>query len=102
LRQLSTFHLYDKATLSLPSFDENIFQIMMGTKQKVLDLEKISEETNIPLKISRIVSEINSTLEETSRYLENISRTRIRRIAFRKLANDTSSWQKEEEILQKI
>ncbi len=102
LRQLSTFHLYDKATLSLPSFDENIFQTMMGTKQKVLDLQSISEATNIPLKVSRIVSEANNSLEETNHYLENISRTRVRRIAFRKLASDTSSWEKEVEILKHL
>jgi molybdenum cofactor biosynthesis enzyme MoaA len=102
LRQLSTFHLYDKATLSLPSFDEAIFQSMMGTKQKVIDLERISKETDIPLKVSRIVNPENNTLAETEKYLEHIGKTRITRIAFRKLANDTSSWQKEEEILQKF
>ena len=102
LRQLSTFNLYDKATISLPSFNETTFQTMMGTKQKVLDLQGISEATNIPLKVSRIVSEMNNTWEETSDYLENISRTKIRRIAFRKLASDTSSWEKEVEILENL
>lgn len=102
LRQLATFNLYDKATLSVPSFDEAIFQTMMGTKQKVLDLQSIWEATNIPLKVSRIVSETNNTLKETSDYLENISKTRVRRIAFRKLASDTSLWKKEEKILEKL
>lgn len=102
LKQLSTFEMYDKCTLSLPSFSEDIFQIMMGTKQRVLNLKTISEQTSIALKVSRIVDNTNNTLKETNNYLEHISKTRIKRIAFRKIADDESSWENVIKILEAL
>lgn len=84
-REPSLLRLYDKCTLSIPSFDPDTFSELMGTKQKVLDLIKITENTSNPIKLSRIVTERNNTFDDTKLYLKMAMENNIKRIAFRKV-----------------
>lgn len=102
LKKLDVFNRYTKCTLSLPSFREDIFHIMMGTKQAVPDIKEISLQSGIPIKVSRIVSETNNSQAETSHFIETLSDTKISRVAFRKLAGDMSPWDDTIEQLEKL
>lgn len=92
LKRLDVFQRYTKCTLSLPSFNQEIFSIMMGTKQSVPNIQAISQSSSIPIKVSRIVDPTNDFIQETEHFLETLSRTKVTRVAFRKLAGDMSSW----------
>ena len=92
LKRLEEFHGYTKCTLSIPSFQKKIFRIMMWTVQSVPDITAIMQVSNIPIKVSRIVDETNNTLEDTHHYLETCSRIGVKRVVFRKLFGDLSSW----------
>lgn len=92
MKKLEQFNRYTKCTLSLPSFNKEVFEVMMGTKQQVPNIEAIFQNSDIPIKVSRIVNPTNNLLPETNHYLETIARTPVQRITFRKLAGDMSSW----------
>ena len=98
MKKLDLFQRYTKCTLSLPSFRQEIFEIMMGTKQKVPDIPTISDHSDIPVKVSRIVDMTNDFSAETEHFLETLATTKVTRVAFRKLAWDMNSW--ENTILQ--
>ena len=92
LKKIDEFNMYNKATISLPSFNEKIFQIMMWTKLKVPNMKTISESSDIPIKISRIVNSINNSPDETSHFLDTLLESNISRVVFRKLFWDMTSW----------
>ncbi len=85
LRRPEDFHEYTKCTISIPSFQKRIFRIMMGTVQSVPDIATIMRDSDIPIKLSRIVDATNDTLEDTSHYLEYVVRAGVKRVVFRKL-----------------
>lgn len=101
-REPSLLRLYDKCTLSIPSFDPDTFSELMGTKQKVLDLIKITENTSNPIKLSRIVTERNNTFDDTKLYLKMAMENNIKRIAFRKVFWEFFSWHKTIDFLEKM
>jgi hypothetical protein len=86
MKKLDIFNRYTKCTLSLPSFRQEIFEIMMGTRQAVPDIQAISVNTDITIKVSRIVDMTNDFSEETEHFLETLASTKVTRVAFRKLA----------------
>ncbi len=101
-RKITEFNRYSKATLSIPSFSKEIFEIMMGTRQSVPDIIHISNLTDIPLKISRIVDINNNHIKETESFINTLSKARTKRVAFRKLFWDLSSWNSTIEQLESI
>lgn len=60
----STWNDYDKASISLPSFDPVIYEKMMGSKD-VPDLEKIIDSTSMPIKINVVLSPFLTDLPAT-------------------------------------
>jgi MoaA/NifB/PqqE/SkfB family radical SAM enzyme len=58
LRRMATFNRYDRATVSLASFDVETCRRMTG-RAKVLDLAAIVSAAQIPIKISTLVTEHN-------------------------------------------
>lgn len=102
LRKIDTFNQYSKCTLSLPSFNQEVFEIMMGTRQKVPDINEISKQSHIPIKVSRIVDPNNDFFTETEHFINKLSGTDVHRVAFRKLAWDVSSWEPTIRQLEKL
>ena len=81
LQRQQILNAYDRATISFPSFDPDVFQRMTGV-QRVPDLEAIARVARIPIKISCLV-----TCDNASRMPEFLARCRsmgIRRIVLRR------------------
>ena len=58
LKKMAVFNLYDRATISFPSFDAATFERMTGT-QRMPDLAAILRQARIPIKASCIIDECN-------------------------------------------
>jgi len=89
LRKIDVFNLYDRATISLPSYDPVTYQKMMGSSV-VPDLARIVKETSIPIKLSCIVKEENEG--EIDDFLRRTAEIGIQRVALRKLLGDKTLW----------
>ena len=92
MRKLEEFNRYTKCTLSIPSFSPEVFGVMMWTKQAIPNIQDISDNSDIPIKISRIVDINNNTFVETESFIKNLRGTKVKRVAFRKLFWDMTSW----------
>lgn len=90
LRKIDVFNLYDKACLSFPSFDPEIYERMMGSRQ-VPDLGAILAASRIPVKISCLVTDDNEP--EIDSFLDRCRSLGIRRVVLRRLFGDRRPWQ---------
>ncbi|GMU52513.1 MAG: hypothetical protein AMXMBFR33_16590 [Candidatus Xenobia bacterium] len=91
LKKMEVFNQYDKACLSLPSFNRDTYQRMMGANTKVPDLAKILERSTIPVKISCIINEHNA--HELESFLAQCQRLGVERVVLRRLLGETRLWQ---------
>jgi hypothetical protein len=82
LDEPALFNRYDRATISLPSFDPPTCLAMTGSP-RVLDLEAIVAVARIPLKISTLLTGHNEA--EIPAIVEHCRRLGIRRLVLRKL-----------------
>ncbi len=89
MRKMEIFNLYDRATISLPSFDPDTCQKMIGRAQ-VLDLPGIVQASKIPLKISTLVTEHN--IDEIPSIMARCRELGISRMVLRKLYSETHHW----------
>jgi len=87
------YNMYDRAAISLPSFDDDIYQKIMGTKH-IPDLHTILALSKIPIKISVLINEHNS--HDIQKFLDKAAKVGVQRIVFRKLFGETRPF---EEIL---
>ncbi|MBW7857297.1 MAG: radical SAM protein [Leptonema sp. (in: Bacteria)] len=89
LQKIHTFNLYDRATISLPSFDSQIYNLLMGSTH-VPNLEKLLAESKIPIKISCVVNEYN--VHDIENFLNQLQKLGIKRVAIRQLYGDKRKW----------
>lgn len=80
LKRIRTFNLYDRATISLPSFSPRTCQLMTGRTQ-VLDLEQILSAARIPIKISTLITRHN--IREIPEILARCRSLGVRRMVLR-------------------
>jgi pyruvate-formate lyase-activating enzyme len=89
LAKLSIFNLYDRATISFPSFDSATYETLMGSRH-VPDLAGILERATIPVKVSAVVNEHHEPGVEE--FLERCRGIGVRRLVLRRLLGDTRPW----------
>lgn len=76
------FNLYDRAAISIPSFHDDIYQILMGTKG-IPNIENIIKLSHIPIKISTLITDINR--HDTKNFIELCHQKWVKRLVLRKL-----------------
>ncbi len=76
------YNMYDRAAISIPSFDESIYQKIMGTRH-IPEIETIINRSKIPIKISVLINEHNS--KDVEKFIQQAAKIKIKRIVFRKL-----------------
>jgi molybdenum cofactor biosynthesis enzyme MoaA len=89
LRKIGIFNQYDRASVSLPSFDPAIYRRMMSVPNPP-DLEEILQQSTIPVKISCVVC--NDNAGDIGRFLEGCLEAGVRRLVLRKLYGERRSW----------
>lgn len=87
LQQKYIARLYDRIAVSLPSFDEKTYNLMMGVLW-VIDLASIIQHINLPIKISCILTVDNK--DEVASFVEQCHKLGIKRLTFRTLYQDTT------------
>jgi molybdenum cofactor biosynthesis enzyme MoaA len=81
LEKSRVFNLYDRATISFPSFTRDIYRKMTGSSE-VPDLQGIIRQSRIPLKVSTLISEHN--VREMREHLQALKSLGILRVVLRK------------------
>jgi len=89
LKKLPVFNLYDRAAISFPSFEPEVYERLMGSRQ-VPDLARIVEGAAIPVKVSAVVNEHNEAGVED--FLERCREIGVRRLVLRRLFSDPRPW----------
>lgn len=89
LRRMSVFNLYDRAVISVPSFQHRTYQQMMGRHQPP-DLKAILKISDIPVKVSCVISREN--LDEIPAFTSYCARMGVHRLVLRKLFAETKNW----------
>jgi MoaA/NifB/PqqE/SkfB family radical SAM enzyme len=89
LAKMEIFNLYDRATVSFPSFDPDTFEKMTGT-HRMPDLAAIVRRASLPVKVSCIINEHN--VNQVDEFLDRCRDIGVRRLVFRQLYGDTRQW----------
>jgi oxygen-independent coproporphyrinogen-3 oxidase len=90
LPKLKTFRMYDSCTISINSFQPQTYSKLHGVKQ-MPNLKKILQEaTNVPIKLSCVITEDN--IDQVEEYLKTAKQLGIKRIALRHLYGDDRRW----------
>jgi molybdenum cofactor biosynthesis enzyme MoaA len=89
LKHMATLNLYDRVSISLPSFDPLTYRKMMGVSG-VPDLATILARSRAPVKISCLVTGDNRG--ELGDFMEICQALGIRRLALRKLYGERRAW----------
>jgi len=82
LRKMDIFNSYDKASISLPSFNPETYE-KITTSSDIPDIKRITNESNIPIKLSMLLTPFN--INDIPDYLKQSSGLGIKRIVIRKL-----------------
>lgn len=88
LQQKDIASLYDRISLSLPSFDEITYHHMMWVPG-VLDVQTIIQQINVPIKISCIVTW--DTTNELPFFIQHCKALGIKRLTLRMLSHDMTN-----------
>ena len=89
LQKLDTLHLYDRACISLPSFNPATYYKMMGLR-RLPDLAALVDKVQIPIKVSCVINEHN--VNEIPGFLAQCQAMGIRRVVLRNLYRDKRQW----------
>jgi MoaA/NifB/PqqE/SkfB family radical SAM enzyme len=89
LRKLDAFNHYDRACISLPSFEPATYEAMMGSP-KVPDLAEILRRARIPVKVSAVLDAPNH--REIDGFLRRCAGLGVRRAVVRRLFGTTERW----------
>ena len=89
LREPDLFNLYDRATISIPSFRPATYRAMTGASLP-LDLEAIVRAAKIPLKVSVLVTSVNQS--ELPEILERCRGAGVRRVTLRRRHPASGPW----------
>lgn len=88
-QKMGVFNLYDRATVSFPSFDPATFRKMTGTSH-MPDLEAILRTSRIPVKVSCVLTGDNAGEVET--FLDRCRQIGVRRVVFRECYGQPVPW----------
>ncbi len=94
LQKAEEFNSYDRATVSFPSFDNEIYKKVMGVES--IDIDEIVRNSKIPIKLSMLLTEHNK--DKIDDYVKNVKDLGISRIAIRKLVGREDEFRIFEEI----
>jgi molybdenum cofactor biosynthesis enzyme MoaA len=89
LEKMHVFNLYDRATVSFPSFDPDTYEKMTSSR-RVPDLAAIVRAAQVPVKVSCVLNEHN--VGQVDAFLARCREIGIRRLAFRQLYGDPRRW----------
>lgn len=89
LEKMDVLNRYDRATISIPSFDPQTFFEMTGTR-RMPDLAEIVRRARIPLKVSCVLTRYNRN--QVPDFLARCHALGIRRVALRECYGDPSPW----------
>jgi len=89
LRRMDIFNMYDRASISFPSFEPDTYAKMTGGA-RVLNLPEIMERSAIPIKISTLVTDEN--VAEIPSIITRCRKLGISRMVLRKLYGDRRQW----------
>lgn len=90
MKKLNTFRKYDSCTISINSFDPVTYRKLHGVPQMPNLLSILSQASNVPIKLSCVLTEDN--IHQVDDYLENAKRLGIRRVAMRHVYGDQRRW----------
>jgi len=89
-KKMAVLNQYDRATISLPSFDPETFAQMCGT-QRMPNLERILSNARIPIKVSCVVDTPNA--HQIGEFIAQCHGFGVRRLALRQLYGDGRTWE---------
>jgi molybdenum cofactor biosynthesis enzyme MoaA len=89
LDKIAVLNLYDRVSLSFPSFTPDTYEQMTGSR-RVPDLAAIVQAARIPVKVSCAVTEHNAG--QVDEFLARCREIGIRRLVFRQLYGDPRRW----------
>jgi hypothetical protein len=89
LQKMNTFQHYDKATISIPSFNPHTYARLMGSPD-IPDIANIIRQANIPIKLSMLLTEQN--VGEIPHYLKHCADVGVKRVVLRKRYAETREW----------
>jgi pyruvate-formate lyase-activating enzyme len=89
LRQMDTFNLYDRVSLSFPSFRPATYAALTGST-RVPELAEIVRQARVPLKISCVLTDRNAA--EVEEILTGCAALGLKRLVFRPLFGDRRDW----------
>ena len=90
LPKLNTFRMYDSCTISINSFQPETYRKLHGVKQ-MPNLKKILQEaSNVPIKLSCVLTEDN--INQVEEYLQTAKQLGVKRIALRHIYGDERRW----------
>ncbi|CAF0832645.1 unnamed protein product [Rotaria sordida] len=88
--KIKTFRMYDSCTISINSFHPQTYYKLHGVKQMPNLKNILQQATNIPIKLSCILTEDN--IHQVEEYLQTAKKLGIKRIALRHLYGDDRRW----------
>ncbi len=89
LSKIQAWNLYDRVTLSFPSFDPAVYEQMTGSR-RVPNLAAILARSRIPVKVSCLVDEPNAS--SLADLLSGCHTAGVRRLVLRRLYGDRRRW----------
>lgn len=89
LDKIDILNLYDRVSLSFPSFDPDTYERMTGSR-RVPDLAAIVRAARVPIKVSCVINEHNAG--QAADFLAHCHEIGIRRLVFRQLYGDPRRW----------
>lgn len=90
MRKMDVLNLYDRATISFPSFDPEVFYQMTLTR-RMPDLAAIVRAARIPIKVSCLLTEHNA--DQVDDFLARCHEIGVRRVVFRREYGSARRWE---------
>jgi molybdenum cofactor biosynthesis enzyme MoaA len=89
LAKIDVVNLYDRVSLSLPSFEPDTYEKMTGSR-RVPDLAAIVQSARVPVKVSCVIDEHNAGQADV--FLARCREIGVRRVVLRQLYGDHRRW----------
>ncbi|CAF0742245.1 unnamed protein product [Adineta steineri] len=88
--KMKTFRQYDSCTMSINSFQPETYRKLHGVKQMPNLKTIIKEASNVPIKLSCVLTEDN--IHQVEEYLHIVKELGIKRVALRHICGDSRRW----------
>jgi molybdenum cofactor biosynthesis enzyme MoaA len=89
LEKIDVLNLYDRVSLSIPSFEPDTYEKMTGSR-RVPDLRAILRSARVPVKVSCVIDEHNAGQVDV--FLARCREIGVRRVVLRQLYGDHRRW----------